>query len=81
VLELELEEALVGFRPGSPDNLPAIGAGTLEGLVWATGHWRNGVLLAPVTADLIAGVLAGESLPDWAAPCDPRRFAHLEVTG
>jgi len=79
VLELELEEALTGFRPGTPDNVPAIGPGALEGLVWATGHWRNGVLLTPVTADLVAGVLAGEALPDWAAPCDPRRFAPERV--
>jgi glycine oxidase len=79
VLELELEHALTGFRPGTPDNVPAIGPGALEGLVWATGHWRNGVLLAPVTADLVAGVLDGEALPDWAAACDPRRFAHAGV--
>src|SRR4051794_6578443 len=77
VLELELEAALAGFRPGTPDNLPAIGRGALENLIWATGHWRNGVLLAPVTADLVAGLLAGEELPDWAAPCDPRRFAKV----
>ena len=79
VLELELEHALTGFRPGTPDNVPAIGPGALDGLVWATGHWRNGVLLAPVTADLVAGVLDGEALPDWATACDPRRFAHAGV--
>jgi glycine oxidase len=79
LLELELEEALTGFRPGTPDNLPAIGPGALPGLLWATGHWRNGVLLAPVTADLLAGVLDGGALPDWAAPCDPRRFAAVEA--
>jgi glycine oxidase len=79
VLELELEEALVGFRPGTPDNVPAIGPGALENLLWATGHWRNGVLLAPVTGDLVAGLLAGEPLPDWAAPCDPGRFATKAI--
>ncbi len=77
LLELELEEALVGFRPGTPDNVPAIGAGALDGLTWATGHWRNGVLLAPVTADLVAAHVAGEPLPEWAAACDPRRFAKV----
>jgi glycine oxidase len=77
LLELELEEALTGFRPGMPDNVPAIGPGALEGLLWATGHWRNGVLLAPVTAELVAGALAGEPLPDWAAVADPRRFAEV----
>jgi glycine oxidase len=74
VLELELAEVTAGLRPGTPDNLPAIGPGALEGLVWATGHFRNGILLAPVTADLVAGVLCGEELPEWAAPCAPKRF-------
>jgi glycine oxidase len=77
VLELELEDALAGFRPGTPDNLPAIGAATTPGLFWATGHWRNGVLLAPVTAELVADALEGKPLPDWAAPADPRRFAGV----
>jgi len=76
VLELELEEVGVGFRPATPDNVPLIGR-LRDDLVLATGHWRNGVLLAPVTADLVAGVLAGEPLPDWAAPCDPARFAKV----
>ncbi|MGI8622530.1 MAG: glycine oxidase ThiO [Solirubrobacteraceae bacterium] len=77
VPELELEEVGVGFRPGTPDNVPMIGPGERPGLVWATGHWRNGVLLAPVTADLVADVLAGDGLPEWAAACDPRRFAGV----
>ncbi len=77
VLELEVEEVGVGFRPGTPDNVPMIGRGERPGLVWATGHWRNGVLLAPVTADLVADVLAGDGLPEWAAACDPRRFAGV----
>ena len=75
VLELEISELLAGLRPATPDNLPAIGPGVRDGLVWATGHFRNGILLAPVTADLVAGALAGEELPPWAACCDPRRFA------
>jgi glycine oxidase len=58
--ELEIEELSVGLRPGTPDNTPVIGRGALEGLIWASGHHRNGVLLAPLTAELIAGVLSGE---------------------
>src|SRR5688572_7255399 len=77
VLELEIEELLAGLRPATPDNLPAIGRGALEGLVWAAGHHRNGILLTPVTAELVAGVLAGEPLPDWARPVDPARFARV----
>ena len=60
VLELEIEELRAGLRPATPDNLPAIGPGALDGLVWATGHFRNGIVLAPVTAELVAAVLTGE---------------------
>jgi glycine oxidase len=77
VLELEIEELLAGLRPATPDNLPAIGPGTVDGLLWATGHFRNGILLAPLTADLIAAAAAGEQLPGWAAQVDPRRFAGV----
>ena len=77
VLELEIEELLAGLRPATPDNLPAIGPGTVDGLLWATGHFRNGILLAPLTADLIAAAVCGEPLPEWAAIADPRRFAKV----
>ena len=60
VVELELIDAAAGLRPGTPDNLPLIGTTELEGLLLATGHFRNGVLLAPLTAEVIAGLLAGE---------------------
>jgi glycine oxidase len=74
VFELEIEELIAGLRPATPDNVPAIGRGALDGLVWATGHFRNGILLTPVTADLVAAVLAGEPLPEFATAADPRRF-------
>lgn len=62
ILELEIEEALTGFRPGTPDNAPVIGADPRdERLVWATGHYRNGILLCPVTADWVAAELRGEA--------------------
>lgn len=82
VSELELIELNVGFRPGTPDNAPILGKGALEGLVWATGHYRNGILLTPLTADLVAGVLTGEGSSDGCGAskellgtCDPARFA------
>jgi glycine oxidase len=59
VAEMELVEAMAGLRPGTPDNLPLIGPGALDGLVLATGHYRNGVLLAPLTAERVAETLAG----------------------
>jgi len=74
VLELDLEDVLVGLRPATPDNVPAIGAGALEGLVWAAGHHRNGILLSGLTGELAATVLCGEELPGWAAAADPLRF-------
>ncbi len=75
ISELDIEELSVGLRPGTPDNGPAIGPGAVHGLVWATGHYRNGILLAPLTADLVAGVLAGEEMPDQLrSACAPERF-------
>jgi glycine oxidase len=57
--ELQIEELNVGLRPSTPDNAPAIGPGALDGLVWATGHHRNGILLAPLTAELVTWELSG----------------------
>jgi glycine oxidase len=59
VAEMELVEAMAGLRPGTPDNLPLIGPGAIEGLILATGHHRNGILLAPLTADRVAEMLVG----------------------
>jgi glycine oxidase len=60
VLELELEELSAGLRPGTPDNLPLIGPAAEEGLLWATGHYRNGILLAPLTAERVTEALVAE---------------------
>jgi glycine oxidase len=57
--DLQIEELSVGLRPSTPDNAPVIGPGALQGLVWATGHHRNGILLAPLTAELVARELSG----------------------
>jgi glycine oxidase len=73
VAEMELVDSTAGLRPGTPDNLPLVGPGAIEGLLLATGHYRNGILLAPLTADAIVAVLAGGSLPEAAAPAHPRR--------
>ena len=73
IREMELVEVKAGLRPGTPDNAPLLGA-VEPGLVMATGHFRNGVLLAPVTADGIAELLAKGDLPAELAGFDPRRF-------
>lgn len=72
--ELPLTETLAGLRPGSPDNAPLLGPSALPGLHLATGHYRNGVLLTPVTGDVMAEVLTTGVLPDEARPFSPRRF-------
>lgn len=78
--EYGFTEASAGLRPGSPDNLPLVGAPGPDGLVVATGHGRNGILLAPVTADAIVGLLDGAPLPEELRAVDPHRFAK-EVAG
>jgi glycine oxidase len=74
ISELVIDEFAAGLRPGTPDNLPAVGAGEIDGLHWAVGHRRNGILLTPITAELMAGALAGDPLPDWAQPFAPARL-------
>jgi glycine oxidase len=74
VAELELAETVVGLRPGSPDNAPMLGPAGPDGLVVATGHYRNGILLTPVTADAIAELLATGRAPEMIAPFAPGRF-------
>ncbi|MFE1346418.1 glycine oxidase ThiO [Streptomyces sp. NPDC058757] len=72
--ELPLTETLAGLRPGSPDNAPLLGPSALPGLHLATGHYRNGILLTPVTGDVMAEALTTGALPDEARPFSPRRF-------
>lgn len=76
ILELEVEEAIAGLRPGTPDNAPLLGRLSPDGPILATGHHRNGILLAPLTGELVAGLLAGEELPEIAAAFTPARFAR-----
>ncbi|HEY2522972.1 MAG TPA: glycine oxidase ThiO [Streptosporangiaceae bacterium] len=84
--ELEFTEAVARLRPGTPDNGPVLGpvpgpssgpgpaGGTADGLVLATGHFRNGVLLTPVTADAIVAYLTDGQLPEVAAHFTIERF-------
>lgn len=64
--ELEVTETCVGLRPGSPDNLPLLGPTRVPGLHLAAGHFRHGVLLAPVTGEAVAEALVTGDLPDHA---------------
>lgn len=76
ITELEFAEVVAGLRPGTPDNAPLLGPSDLPGLVLATGHFRSGVLLAPVTADLITELLATGTSAAAATPFLPQRFAR-----
>jgi glycine oxidase len=79
VSELALVETTAGLRPGSPDNAPMLGPTALPGLALATGHYRNGILLTPVTADVIAEFLSsGDLAADYSA-FDPRRFTKASA--
>ena len=60
VAEMELVDAVAGLRPGTPNNLPLVGPGAIEGLVLATGHFRNGILLAPLAAQAVAELVTGD---------------------
>jgi glycine oxidase len=73
--ELRFVRAAAGLRPTTPDNAPLMGPGALDGLVVATGHFRNGVLLTPITGDTIAELLASGTAPDAIASFSPKRFA------
>jgi glycine oxidase len=75
ITELPLTETRAGLRPGSPDNAPLLGPTALDGLLLATGHYRNGVLLTPVTGDALAHALVTGELPEEARPFTARRFA------
>ena len=75
--EFEFLEATASLRPCSPDNAPVIGATGVNGLVMAGGHHRNGILLTPVTADLMAELITTGSMPALGKPFDPARFGAM----
>ncbi|MCJ2015816.1 glycine oxidase ThiO [Methylobacterium sp. J-076] len=75
--EMEVEAVWSGYRPTSDDDAPIIDT-LAPGLVAATGHHRNGYLLAPVTADAVADLVAGGELPAVARPFTLVRFARPE---
>jgi len=74
VEELPVEEIWVGHRPGSRDDAPILGRGPLEGLFYATGHYRNGILLAPVTADAMARLILDDVVEPAIKPFGLERF-------
>ena len=71
---MRIHDAWAGLRPGSPDNLPILGATSLPGYYAATGHYRDGILLAPITAHLMTQLLTGQPTDFDLAPFSPLRF-------
>jgi len=69
-----IEEHWSSFRPGTPDGLPLVGETRIEGLFIASGHYRNGILLAPLTAELISDAMAGKGSSRQAQALSPQRF-------
>jgi glycine oxidase len=77
--ELELVETIAGLRPATPDNAPILGPSGLDGLLWATGHYRNGVLLTPITAQIIAETVRTGVVPELGIPFLGSRFGMPKV--
>ncbi|MEU8120222.1 glycine oxidase ThiO [Spirillospora sp. NPDC049024] len=75
ITELEFAEVTAGLRPGSPDNAPVMGPTALAGLFVGTGHFRNGILLTPVSADILSAMLLDGPVPEVAGPFAPDRFS------
>ncbi|MBK8294122.1 MAG: glycine oxidase ThiO [Solirubrobacterales bacterium] len=74
VSELAFLNAVAGLRPGTPDNLPVVGPTSIDGFFLATGHYRNGILLAPITARAIADVVSGGEICGPMSAASPARF-------
>jgi glycine/D-amino acid oxidase-like deaminating enzyme len=75
-----VEETWAGLRPDTPDHLPILGLTDQEGLLIATGHFRSGILLTPITAHLIREWVTTEKVSvDWAA-FSPMRFQEARQT-
>jgi glycine oxidase len=77
---LQSIDSWAGFRPRAEDDLPVLGpCAGVKGLYYATGHYRNGILLAPVTGELIAQAIVSGSIPPWLAAFSPDRFSQAKV--
>jgi glycine oxidase len=72
--ELPIQEMWTGFRPGSPDDMPILGPSAVDGLVLATGHHRNGILLTPATANLIADYILSDRVDERLSRFSIARF-------
>ncbi len=74
IYDLPIESIDAGLRPGTRDHEPLIGESGMEGLMFATGHYRHGILLAPITALALCEVIIDGNTPEWLTPFAPQRF-------
>jgi glycine oxidase len=77
--QADVAESWAGLRPGTPDDLPLIGPTEVPGIFVASGHFRNGILLAPITAQIVADLVTGKALRTDIAAFSPGRFAAMEA--
>jgi len=76
---LTLVDSWAGLRPRAEDDLPVLGPSEIEGLVYATGHYRNGILLAPITGELIADAIVSNRISPLLSRFSPHRFDLVDV--
>jgi glycine oxidase len=81
IARLAMLDSWAGLRPRASDGLPVLGpCGEIEGLFYATGHYRNGILLAPITGELIAQAVVDKIVSPLLAPFSPNRFDPVRVS-
>jgi glycine oxidase len=77
---LPLVDSWSGLRPRAEDDLPVLGESNVAGLFYATGHYRNGILLAPITGELLADAIVANVISPLLSHFSPRRFDLVDVT-
>ena len=80
IYDLEVSETWAGLRPGSRDNDPILGVSSIADVIFATGHYRNGILLTPITGQEIARLVMTGETSEWVKPFSPSRFSHHPLT-
>ena len=80
IRDLPVDETWAGLRPATRDHAPLLGETTASGVVMATGHYRHGILLTPITAEEIARLIRTGETSDWLQPFSPRRFSEAGST-
>jgi glycine oxidase len=78
--DLDIVEMWCGLRPATPDHLPVLGPSGIDNLYLATGHFRNGILLAPITAELLSRCIIDQTLPADIRPFAMDRFSSVSHT-